>query len=71
VIKRVRDLLELEVRVLVRRQESGHMFQRQERQQNQNNLFHKLNAPQVVVVEVVLQELDVVKARLNHHKSNV
>jgi hypothetical protein len=71
VIKRVRDLLELEVRVLVKRQDHGHMFQRQEMQQNQNNLFHKLNAPQVVVVEVVLQELDVAKARLNHHKSNV
>jgi hypothetical protein len=71
--KRVIDLLELEVRVLVKREESGHMFQRQERRQNQNNqlLLHKLNVPQLVVVEVVLQELDVEKARLNHPKSNV
>jgi hypothetical protein len=64
--KRVRDLQEQEVRVLVRKEVSGLMSLRLEREQSQNKLLLKLNVPQVDASEDVLRELVVVKVRVNH-----
>jgi hypothetical protein len=48
----------------VRKEVSGLMSLRLEREQNQNKLLLKLNVPQVA--EDVLRELVVVKVRVNH-----